>query len=255
MSSTHTIDYEFPVNQKYRTLLKLEHYLLNLRTCAIQQRAQDLSNSLAILLNMLDFTNRTQIHHELLEELIHHHQNLSSIANTPAIDKLALDNILQNLSHHIAALHQFNPLALSLLQSELIKSYQKRNDILCGTLACDVPLLHYWSHQPTDLKQALLDQWFEEIAPLENALTLLLHLVRQSAYPKSVTTNDLKYFVHIPKQSNCAIIRIAYDADYAVYPNFSGNHQRIYINFHPIEDNSLACQQTFSFDLTLCALS
>lgn len=256
MSSTHTIEYEFPLNERYRTMLKLEHLFLKVRDNIQQNYSFELEQTIHTLLDVVHLSQRTKIHQELIDELSRHQDNLNRLADTPAVDKLALDNILNNLENCLAQLNHFNIDSLPFLRTELFQAYQKRSEITCATLAFDVPLLHYWSNLLPEIKQSMIDNWLEALAPIENALVLLFHLIRQSAFPKHVVAKQSKYFINIPAQTDCLLIKIAYDMHLGVYPQISGNHQRIYLRFDAVDSqDNTQTQQDIPFELTLCSLT
>lgn len=259
MNSIQTIRYEFPLSERYRTFLKLEHLFKLLRHRMHQYFPDDFLLSLQHLTDIAQLLQKTPLQKELLDELAHYQYTLTRLSETPAIDKIALEQILYKISTNIESLNGFSTSDLTYMKTDLIRTYTKRNEIMCGTIAFDTPLIQFWAEQDAETKSTLLQSWTEAFAPVENALLLLLHLVRQSAYAKRETAKQGKYFLKLPAQSEYLFIQIEYDSALNVYPSISGGHQRFYIHFIELDTQNSAASAPSTADLpfmlTLCSLT
>lgn len=254
----HSLVYEFPLNEKIRTLLRLEQQFIRFRDSVIPSQAYDAQTAITTLVEiykLLEFSAADKI---LLEEQLKYHRTLERLAETPSVDIVALNNILAKLKSATDTLQNFNFSKVSFMQHELFKSYTNRMSLPGGTMCFDTPLLHYWLQQSTSQHQEYCESWAQELQPVENGLLLLLHFIRQCDYPKSVISKYGQYKQLLKQPHDIQLIKIEYDNALAVYPKFSCDKHRINIQFF---DGCLekmthkTTHQDVPFELTLCSLS
>jgi cell division protein ZapD len=250
--------YEFPLNEKMRTLLRLEQQFIRFRDSLIRSQAYDAQSAVATLVEIYQLLEYSAADKILLEEQLKYHRNLERLAQTPSVDIVALNNILAKLKSSTEALRSFNFYQVSFMKSELFKSYTSRMPLPGGTMCFDTPLLHYWLQQSTEQHQEYCGSWVAELQPVESGLLLLLHLIRQCHYPKSVVSKYGHFKQPLKQPHDIQLIKIEYDNTLAVYPKFSGSKHRVNIQFFNgcLEQKiHKTTHQDIPFELTLCSLS
>lgn len=239
-------------------MLRLEHLFQFARDRINFNHPADFELFLQTLLEIADLFKRTAYQRELLDEVQKYHAYLISLSKTPSVDKIALDSILTNIELSSKNLKKFNIETIQFFKSEIVRNFQNRRALSIHNLCFDVPLLHYWSnYNQAEIRQAMLTDWIEELAPIENMLLLLLHLLRQSAYPKSEIATQGKFLINFNTPNECQLIKVRYDADLKVYPEISGSKHRVHLRFIAVETNAPqdTLIQDIPFELTVCHLS
>tara|TARA_R110002110_G_scaffold121431_2_gene297245 strand:- start:81997 stop:82767 length:771 start_codon:yes stop_codon:yes gene_type:complete len=254
----HSLIYEFPLNEKIRTLLRLEQQFICFRDCLARSQAYDAYSAITILVEIYKLLEYSAADKVLLEEQLKYHRSLERLTQTPSIDVVALNNVLAKIKSSTEALKNFNFSQVAFMQHELFKSYTNRMPLPGGTMCFDTPLLHYWLQQSTSQHQEYCESWIAEFQPVENGLLLLLHLLRQCHYPKSVVSKYGQFKQPLKQPHDVQLIKIEYDNALAVYPQFSGDKHRVNIQFFDgcLEQRThKTTHQDIPFELTLCSLS
>ncbi|MCS5709187.1 cell division protein ZapD [Candidatus Berkiella cookevillensis] len=258
MDDTSILNYEFPISERYRIMLRLEHLFQFSRDRINLNHPADFELFLQTLIEISELFKRTAYQSELLDEIQKYHNYLLGLMEIPSVDKIALDSILTNIESSSKSLKKFNIDAIQFFKHEIVKDFRKRDALSLHHPCFDMPLLHYWSnHNHALTRQTMLTEWIEEFAPIEDTLLLLLHLVRQSAYPKSEITTQGKFLLNLSNASTSPLIKISYDANLKVYPEISGSKHRVYLRFMPVDTN-VDCdifKQEIPFELTVYHLS
>ncbi|MGE4349574.1 MAG: cell division protein ZapD [Candidatus Berkiella sp.] len=258
MNDTSILNYEFPISERYRTMLRLEHLFQFSRDRINLNHPADFELFLQALIEISELFKRTSYQNELLDEVEKYHHYLLGLTKIPSVDKIALDSILTNIELSSKKLKEFNIRTIQFFKNEIVKEFRNRCALSPHHPCFDVPLLHYWSnHNHALTRQTMLTEWIEEFAPIEDMLLLLLHLIRQSAYPKSEIANQGKFLLNLSASNESPLIKISYDANLKVYPEISGSKHRVYIRFIPIDTNIdyEISEQDIPFELTVYHLS
>ncbi len=252
---SNQIIYEHPLNERVRTLLRLEH-LFNRITFHLPQ--SDEWSSRAAINGLLDITNilaRADIKSEVIKELERHATNLNKIRSAPGVDHQQLDDILTDLENSTKILRQISSqIGRGLRENEFLSSIMQRTTIPGGTCDFDLPQYHYWLQQPAATRHDNLEQWFQELEPLQNAIKLLLSLMRGSAHASEAVATAGLYQHTLESQSPAQLIRVGLPKESALFPEISGNKHRFAIRF--LEPNESGrpnqTQQNTNFSLICC---
>ena len=88
------IRYEHPLNERVRTLMRLEDLFARVGYFAAQDAAQDHHAALLALFEITDVAARADLKTDLLQELERQKQMLGPLRQNPQIDQRALDELL-----------------------------------------------------------------------------------------------------------------------------------------------------------------
>ena len=254
MNQSNPITYEFPLHESYRNILKLEYIFKTIRQKLTPITLDSLESCLHTLVQTMGFIDRAKLDHELLTLLDECKLNLERLSSTPAIDRVALSNVLVKVDRCTHQLEQFKVSNCTFLANPLYQAYTSRHALFCGTLNFDLPLLHYYAHQPIESIQTFIENCLAELAPLENAVHLILHLIRQSQYANAQVSKQGKFYASVP-HANCPMIRLSLSDDCFLYPEVSYNHQCLYIRFLPAPQCEQAIPDAIPFKLTYYSLA
>jgi len=253
----HSLLYEFPLNERMRTLLKLEQQFKRFRDSLICSQACNAHSAITALVEIYRLLEYSAADKILLEEKLKYYQNLERLAQTPSIDTVALHNVLFKLKESIDALQEFNFSKITFMQQELFKSYSNRMPLPGGSMCFDTPLLHYWLKQSTHQHQESCESWISELQAVENGILLLLHLIRQCHFPTKEMAKYGQFTQNLKHSDDIQLIKVEYNNDLAVYPKISADKHRANIQFFDaILEQKIhkTTHQDIPFELTLCSL-
>jgi len=246
------IIYEHPLNERVRTLLRLEHLFTRI-TFHLPQ--PDEWSSRATISGLLDITNilaRADIKSEVIKELERHATSLHKIRSAPGVDSRQLDRILTDLETSTNALRQISSqIGRGLRENEFLNNIMQRSTIPGGTCAFDLPQYHYWLQQPAETRHASLQSWFQELEPLQNAIKLLLSLMRSSAHATKAQATAGLYQHILESQSPAQLIRVGLPKESALFPEISGNKHRFAVRFLEPSDSGRPNQTQLDIDFSL----
>ncbi len=251
------IIYEHPVNEKTRTLLRLEHLFDQV---SFHIPIRDTWNSRAAvggILDIISIVNRTDLKAELLKDIERHMATLGRIAGSPGINVKRLDQVLARLGQcrELLARHPGN-LAQSLRDHDLLKAVQQRSPIPGGSCAFDLPQYHFWLERPHGHRLEDLQGWMQDISPLEHTVRILLMVIRGSADDSRETAPQGFFQMSLDPQVPVHLVRVAVPAGLDLFAEISGGKHRFSVRFMESKgaERSLQTQRDIPFTLACCAI-
>ena len=218
------ITYEYPINEKMRTYLRVERLIDRLSALKAGDGEHDHHFALQTLFELIDVGSRADLRGDLLKDIDKQKTVLASYAENPNIDQSALRGLLTELDHHHAALNAMvGKLGQGLAESDFLSSIRGRMSIPAGTCEFDLPAYHHWLAQPARARQSAINEWMTTISPVANALKRLLGLLRDSAAPHSVVAKDGNYQQNLPQGRNVSLVRIGVPDGAGWVPEISAN--------------------------------
>lgn len=249
--------YEQPLNERVRTLLRLEFLFAQLHHHRADTTEWGRRDTLRSLLDVLQVLSRGDLKTEVLKELAAQHAALTRLQQRPGVDADRLKSVLAELATASNALQAIttNTMATLLRDNEFLISLLHRGTVPGGAIGFDLPGYHYWLSQPAAHTARDLDAWFADLVPFERAVTLLLRLLRRSTEPAPETARA-GMFVHTP-QAESELVRVLVATDLGVFPEISAGRHRVTVRFMQQRDINSRATQTGSdvpFRLQCCSL-
>ncbi len=250
------IVYEFPLNERVRTLLRLEHLWDRLLVQLDRELAVDHHGAMLTVFEIIDVCTRgADLKTELLKDLERQRTVLAAYRGNPAISDQALDKVLGDLEQAFQALVAIPGKAgQSILENEWLMSIRGRANIPGGTFEFDLPSYHAWQHLPSQRRQGDLKRWVAPMQPLFAAVRLLLALQRDSGVMQTVQA-PAGLFQQSFGNRAFQLVRLRVAAQPTLVPETTGSRLMVSIRFlQPDEDFHLkAHTETVTFDMALCA--
>ena len=97
MSTDGKVLYEYPFNERVRTLLRLEDLFDKLLYFCAQEHSYCHHTALLTLFEILEVTSRADLKSDLLQELERHKQSLHALRNNPQVSETALSGVLSEI--------------------------------------------------------------------------------------------------------------------------------------------------------------
>lgn len=248
------ISYDYPLNERVRTLLRLEDLFAKAEFFASQSETQDHHAALLSLFEILEVSCRADLKSDLLQELERQKHVLEALRNNPAISQEALDSILTDISQTAAKLHELSgKLGQHVRDNEWLMSIKQRTTIPGGVCEFDLPSYHFWLSQDAETRRIALHEWLAPLQPVHRGLQLVLNLLRDSGK----TTRQVAQqgaFQQMLAGRVAQLIRITLSSEIPCFPEISANKYAINIRFTTLggTQKPRACDLSVEFDLTLC---
>ena len=250
------IEYEYPLNEKVRTLLRLEDLFARMAHFTQRDHGMDHHAALITLFEIIEVASRADLKSELLQELERQKRILSALHNNPAISEDALDSVLTEIDGDSTdLLAMAGKIGQHLRENEWLMGIKQRAYMPGGTCEFDLPSYHYWQEQDAGLRRASLQAWLAPLLPLHAGLGVVLRLLRESGKIFHFTAHQ-GTFQQMQGGRVAQMLRVSLDRNLACIPEVGANKYAINIRF--IVANYAAKPTLFErdvpFDLTFCSL-
>jgi cell division protein ZapD len=249
-------EYEQPINERMRTLMRLEFlYQQMLYNCELEAdwatRAATSS-----LLEIMAILTRGDVRSDVYKELDHQITGLRRFQSQPEVDASRLQSLIANLA---ASREDLDNVGTNFLQPlkdcEFLSSIKHRSAIPGGTCEFDLPEYSHWLRQPYARRQQDLLNWLGTIRPVCDAVVELLWLIRESAQPiDKIATNGM-YQHRMQKDSSCRLLRVSLLEQSQLYPEISGSQHHFTVRFlewSTIGSRAVQTGQDVAFRISIC---
>lgn len=251
------IIYEHPLNEKTRTLMRLEHLFRQVSHHTSQPDIWSSRAAIESLLDMASIFSRADIKTELIKEIKRHRDKLNGIQKAPEVNIERLDQIVAQLNILVEKLQRLNgQIGRELRENEFLQSIAQRSSIPGGSCAFDLPAYHYWLQQPAVARKSDLQAWASTLEPIDSTVTLLLSLIRGSTHPSREKAEQGFFQQNMDPQSPSQIIRVGLPRETRLLAEISGGRHRFTIRFmeHLEQERPTQSKKNITFFLNCCIL-
>lgn len=248
--------YEFPLNERMRVFMRLEHLFIQLNDFLAGNRISDKRAALTILIDALSIFSRNNLKSELLIET----ERLSRVLPNALFDKEKMAELLTKLDNTKKNLYASNgKIGAKLMASNLFQSVSQRSTIPGGSCSFDLPAFHYWLSQAEVLQQKELSEWTKPFLEIHDAIALVLNIIRQNGSSSQETAKSGFFQSSLPVDSNDSVqlLRVEVPQTTPCYAEISGGKHRFTVRFMlPAIDSDRSVQtgKDIDFTLTCCQL-
>ena len=251
------ITYEYPFNERIRTLLRLEDLFEKTSHFAQSEGKREHHTALITLFEILEVAGRADLKMDLIQELERQRQTLLAYRNNPDISEEALSGALYEIEQSSAALLSMTgKIGQYLRDNDWLMGIKSRAAIPGGVCEFDLPSYHWWQHRPVEARREALAGWTKPLHPLRDAAAIVLRLLRSSGHPKEHKATAGQFQLNLGG-STAQMVRIRLSAEEAAIPEVSANKYFLNIRFtNPPagEIKARICERDINFDLTFCNL-
>jgi cell division protein ZapD len=251
------ITYEYPLNERIRTLLRLEDLFERSRHFIARTDPLDHHVALLTLFEILEVASRADLKSDLLQELERQKQVLASFRNNPEILEDALSGVLHDIEQASAALFSMTGrIGQYLRENEWLMSIKQRTGIPGGACEFDLPSYHYWLHRPAEERIGQLAAWTSPLYPLRDGSAIVLKLLRESGKPQTLSA-PLGTFQQMLGGKTAQMLRVRLESDLPCVPEISANKYVLNIRFlaqNGEDPRPKTADWDVGFELTFCNL-
>jgi cell division protein ZapD len=249
------ISYEFPLNERIRTLLRMEALYERVHFFTSKEQPLEHHAALLSLFEILDVAGRADLKSEMMQELERQKQTLSALRSNPAISEQALSGVLQDIDRAVSDLFQTSgKTGQELRENDWLMGIKQRTAIPGGVCEFDLPSYHYWLHQRPDARRRDLESWLAPFLPMQDGISIILRILRESGRTNQQLAAQGVYQQMMGGRV-AQLIRLRLDDGYDCVPEVSANKYALNIRFTLAGDNQRRVAQTdIPFELTFCNL-
>lgn len=239
--------FEFPLNEKFRAYLRLDHLLSRLFAEANEARWP----FFRALFDVQDVLERGDIKAELIKDLERTLEQLGRWASMPGVDSARLASLSDALSEQRQWLLAQSRLGSAWRSEPLLMAMRSRFSVAGGDAAFDVPQLGCWLAREATVRQADVGAWLSAVEPLAQALALFLKLVREGGRKDKVQARNGFY----QGSAEHLVLLLVGDLSPDLYPSVSGHRGRYTIRLMRLGDDGESLPVAEDLPLTLCHCS
>jgi cell division protein ZapD len=248
------IIYEYPFNERIRTLLRLEDLHERYSFFLHQGHALQHHVALTTVFEMLEVASRSDLKSDLLQELERQKQILSGFQSHPNIQRTVLDDVLREIDNVSTALvNTHGKTGQSIRENEWLMSVRGRTIIPGGACEFDLPSYYAWQHRSPDERARDIAEWFSPMQSLINAVGLVLRLLRASGIQFKIIAHSGSYQQMLQGKVH-QMLRLRIDSRSGAIPEASANKYMLWIRFTK-QDGTMKpkpFEEDIPCELTLC---
>ena len=251
------IRYEHPLNERIRTMMRLEDLFARAHFFAARDAAPDHHAALLSLFEITDVAARADLKTDLLQELERQKQLLASLRGNAQIDHTALEALLDDIDTVSAQLlAQAGKVGQHLRDNEWLMAIKQRTGIPGGVSEFDLPAYHYWLHQQPAARRTDLANWIEPFEAIRAGLTIILRLLRENARVSRHTATRGVFQLMLTTTKVAQLLRLTLAKELPCVPEISANKYALNIRFIGVSgmDRGTVFERNVEFDLAFCNL-
>ncbi|QEI08438.1 cell division protein ZapD [Pigmentiphaga aceris] len=247
--------YDYPFNERIRTLLRLEDLFEKLFFFIGRGDAREHHVALTLLFDILDVTARADVRSDLAQDLEKQRQSLAGLREHPGVDQDLLATMLGHIEQAIAALTvATGKPGQALRDHDWLNSIRSRLAIPGGVCEFDLPSYHAWRHKPAELREKDFIEWTSSLLPLRHGLAIALKLLRESGQRVDALAQQGNFRRPLDGKGYL-LMRVYIDPQLGVFPEISANKYMASIRFFS-QDGAMRPQPVshdVPFQFALCA--
>jgi cell division protein ZapD len=248
------IVYEYPFNERIRTLLRLEDLYEKFVFFLNQEHPLQHHVALSTIFEMLEVAGRADLKSDLLQELERQKQTLLSFKSNPNVQAERLDEVLSEVDRISTALMGAQgKTGQHIRDNEWLMSIRGRTIIPGGACEFDLPSYYAWQQRPAEHRANDIANWFAPLAPLFDAIGLVLRLLRESGRATRIIAQAGSY-QQMLQGKVYQMLRLSIDASLIAIPEISANKYMLWVRFMSQggEGKPKLLEADIPFELTLC---
>lgn len=248
------IVYEYPFNERIRTLLRLEDLYEKFSFFLHQSDPLQHHIAIATIFEMLEVAGRADLKSDLLQELDRQKNTLIGFKSNPNVQADMLDQIIADVERASTRLMAATgKTGQHIRDNEWLMSIRGRTIIPGGACEFDLPSYHAWKKLPSEKRFSDISNWFAPIAPLFDAIAIVLRLLREAGSTTKVIAQGGSY-QQMLQGKVYQLLRVSLPQELGAIPEISANKYMLWIRIMS-QDGDMKPRPfdaDVPFDLTLC---
>ncbi|NLC35837.1 MAG: cell division protein ZapD, partial [Alcaligenaceae bacterium] len=185
--------YEYPCNERIRSLLRVEHLFDRLFFFAEGEDVRHHQVTMATLFDLLDIFERTDLRGAIMQDLERQRGSLAALRQHPGVDENRLNAMLEEIQLVNGELANQGKVGQSLRDNEWLTSLRGRLAVPGGSSPVDMPSFFSWQLKSFEERRNDLRTWIEPFMSLYRGLALILRMLRDSGDVRDMMARDGAY--------------------------------------------------------------
>ncbi|WP_343588132.1 cell division protein ZapD [Herbaspirillum sp.] len=248
------IVYEYPFNERIRTLLRLEDLYEKFVFFLHQESPQQHHIALATIFEMLEVAGRADLKSDLLQELERQKQMLLAYQSNPNVEPEMLNAILGEVDKASSALAAAQgKTGQNIRDNEWLMSIRGRTIIPGGACEFDLPAYYAWQQHSFERRFNDISNWFAPLIPLFDAISIVLRLLRESGHAVKINAEGGSY-QQMLQGKVYQMLRLSLDIELGAIPEISANKYMLWVRFtqQDGDEKPRSFEGEVPFELALC---
>ena len=250
------ISYEYPLNERIRTLLRLEDLFVKIAHFTAGDTPQDHHVALLTIFETLEVAGRADLKVDLVQELERQRQILMSFRNNPEISEEALSGALFEIEQASSSLLAMaGKIGQYLRENEWLMSIRSRAAIPGGVCQFDLPSYHFWLNRDPEVRRRDMEVWIHPMSPIRDGIEIVLRLLRSSGRPEPQLARSGAFQLTMAGRT-AQMVRVRLARAETVVPEISANKYALNVRFMLPETvaRPRLAERDVAFELTFCSL-
>lgn len=222
--------YEYPCNERIRSLLRVEHLFERLFFFAKGEDVRHHQVATATLFEVLEISERTDLRGAIVQDLERQRGALAALRQHPGVDETRLNAMLEEIQTVNGELGSQGRVGQSLRDNEWLASLRGRLAVPGGSSPVDMPSFFSWQLKSFDERCTDLREWAAPFMALYRGLALILRLLRDSGHVRDMMARDGAYQEMLGGKTY-QLLRVWIDRSLRVFPEMSANKYLIWVRF------------------------
>jgi cell division protein ZapD len=256
-ANTEVIRYEHPLNERIRTLMRLEDLFARVHFFAAQEAPPEHHAALVSLFEITDVAARADLKADLVQELERQKHVLSPLRNNPNIEQQALEALLADTDAVASQLlSQQGKVGMHLRDNEWLMAIKQRTAIPGGVSEFDLPAYHYWLNRSPEERRRDLNGWIEPFAPIAAGVAIVLRLLRENGRTSRHVAHHGVFQLMLTTTKVAQLLRLTVSRSLPCVPEISANKYALNIRFLGVTgmDRGAVHAGEVEFELMFCNL-
>jgi len=225
---TDTIIYEYPLTEKIRGYLRIEHLSEQLFNYKTIDNPVLFRPFFSLLFTLSEQFDRGELKKELIRDLDCNKLLLNKWKGNVNIEQEQLNKLLAQINSFTFSQAQSNKVHSVISQDPLLSQVKNKLSLSGGGSPFDTPLLHHWNHLPLEKRLEDIDNWLSPFIQTIEAIKLLLQLIREtSIYSEHIAIEG--FYKNSCEKLQLLRIKTMKNTNY--YPVISGYKNRYSVRF------------------------
>ena len=250
------IDFEYPLNERIRTLLRLEYLFARIGHFRGGHTGADHHFVLLSIFELLEVASRADFKVDLVQELERQRQTLLAFRDNPEISEEALSGALYEIEQASSGLLSVpGKIGHYLRENDWLMGIRSRAAIPGGACQFDLPSYHYWQSREAEARRKDLDGWLRPLLPIRDSVVIVLRLLRASGHPEMQRASGGMFQLSMGGRK-MQMVRVGVARQAHAVPEISANKYVLNVRFMTPENTGRPrqCDGDIDFQLTLCNL-
>ena len=251
------IRYEHPLNERIRTMMRLEDLVGRARFFAAADDPREHHAALTAMFEITEVAGRADLKTDVLQELERQKQLLQPLRDNPHIEAHVLNVLLEEIESVGGRLHaQAGKVGQHLRDNEWLMAIKQRSVIPGGVCEFDLPAYHFWLHRDADSRRRDLAEWLAPFEPMAAGLAIILRLLREHGRTGKHTAHRGVFQLMLTTHKIAQLLRLTVPREMPCVPEISANKYALNVRFLAVggADRGSVYDRDVDFEMMFCNL-